>query len=73
MGDLDASHDAILDRALVETYRLKGITTDPANAKKPTPDYGRFIQSFIGNGRIAIQRASLKAREIYQGKPKRNV
>ncbi len=37
MGELDASHDAILDRALVETYRQKGITTDPATQKKQPP------------------------------------
>src|SRR3989344_1732997 len=37
MGELDAVHDAILDRALVETYRQKGITTDPATQKKEPP------------------------------------
>ncbi len=37
MGELDASHDAILDRALVETYRQKGITTDPTTQKKQPP------------------------------------
>lgn len=36
-GDLDAEHDAILDRALIETYRSKGITTDPATQKKEPP------------------------------------
>ncbi|MGH7203963.1 MAG: VirB4-like conjugal transfer ATPase, CD1110 family [Candidatus Levyibacteriota bacterium] len=36
-GDLDAEHDAILDRALIETYRSKGITTDPATQKKTPP------------------------------------
>lgn len=37
LGDLDAQHDAILDRALVETYKLKGITTDPATQTKEPP------------------------------------
>jgi conjugal transfer ATP-binding protein TraC len=36
-GDLDAEHDAILDRALIETYKSKGITTDPATQKKQPP------------------------------------
>lgn len=36
-GDLDAEHDAILDRALIETYRSKGITTDPDTQKKEPP------------------------------------
>jgi conjugal transfer ATP-binding protein TraC len=37
LGELDAVHDAILDRALVETYRQKGITTDPATQKNKPP------------------------------------
>ncbi len=37
LGELDASHDAILDRALVETYRQKGITADPATQTKEPP------------------------------------
>jgi conjugal transfer ATP-binding protein TraC len=37
LGELDATHDAILDRALVETYRQKGITTDPATQKNQPP------------------------------------
>ena len=37
MGELDAGHDAILDRALVETYKQKGITTDPATQNKEPP------------------------------------
>ncbi len=37
LGELDARGDAILDRALVETYRQKGITTDPATQKKQPP------------------------------------
>lgn len=37
LGQLDAQHDAILDRALIETYRLKGITTDPATQTKEPP------------------------------------
>jgi len=37
LGELDATHDAILDRALVETYRQKGITTDPATQTRQPP------------------------------------
>lgn len=37
MGDLDPGQDAILDRALVETYRQKGITADPTTQKKEPP------------------------------------
>ncbi len=37
MGSMDAEHDAILDRALIETYRQKGITIDPATQKRMPP------------------------------------
>jgi conjugal transfer ATP-binding protein TraC len=37
MGDMNPSQQAILDRALVETYRSKGITTDPATQKNQPP------------------------------------
>jgi conjugal transfer ATP-binding protein TraC len=37
MGGLDASQEAILDRALVETYKSKGITTDPQTQKSQPP------------------------------------
>lgn len=36
-GEMGASKEAILDRALVETYRLKGITTDPGTQKNQPP------------------------------------
>lgn len=36
-GQLDPEHEAILDRALIETYRSKGITTDPDTQKKEPP------------------------------------
>lgn len=37
MGELDPGHDAILDRALIEAYRQKGITTDPRTQSKEPP------------------------------------
>lgn len=37
LGDIDAGHDAILDRALVEAYRQKGITADPKTQAKQPP------------------------------------
>lgn len=37
MGEMDAEHDAILDRAMIESYRQKGITTDPATQKRQPP------------------------------------
>lgn len=37
LGNLDPSHDAILDKALVMTYQQKGITQDPSTQTKTPP------------------------------------
>lgn len=47
-GDLDAEHDAILDRALIEAYRAKGITTDPATQKKEPPLMEDLYKTLLG-------------------------
>ncbi len=49
MGELTPSQDALLDRALVMTYKLKGITQDPATFKSPSPlmeDLYKVLLSF---------------------------
>lgn len=47
-GDLDAEHDAIMDRALIECYRAKGITTDPATQKKEPPLMEDLYKTLLG-------------------------
>jgi conjugal transfer ATP-binding protein TraC len=47
-GDLDAEHDAILDRALIETYRQKGITTDPATQRREPPLMEDLYKTLLG-------------------------
>ncbi|HUV42827.1 MAG TPA: ATP-binding protein [Patescibacteria group bacterium] len=37
MGNLSATEEAVLDRALILTYKMKGITPDPATQKKEPP------------------------------------
>ena len=37
LGDLNSTEDAILDRALIETYRIKGITSDPETQVTKNP------------------------------------
>ena len=37
LGQLSSSEEAILDRALIETYRMKGITTDPDTQSSKEP------------------------------------
>lgn len=48
MGELDAQHEAILDRALVETYKQKGITTDPATQTKEPPLMEDLYKTLLG-------------------------
>ena len=40
LGNLTPTEDAVLDRALVTTYKLKGITPDPATQRKEAPLLG---------------------------------
>ena len=47
-GELDAEHDAIMDRALIETYRQKGITTDPATQRKAPPLMEDLYKTLLG-------------------------
>lgn len=37
LGNMTPMEDAILDHALVDTYKLKGITPDPATQTRPAP------------------------------------
>lgn len=48
LGEIDAQHDAILDRALMETYKLRGITVDPATQNKQPPLMEDLYKVLIG-------------------------
>ncbi|HSX48971.1 MAG TPA: ATP-binding protein [Candidatus Saccharimonadales bacterium] len=48
MGELNATQDAMLDRALVMTYRAKGITQDPATQTKEPPLIEDLYKTLIG-------------------------
>ncbi len=48
MGDLTPSQDALLDRALVLTYREKGITQDPETFKNEPPLLEDLFKIFTG-------------------------
>ena len=48
MGDLTPSQDALLDRALVLTYREKGITQDPSTFSNEAPLLEDVYKIFIG-------------------------
>jgi len=48
MGQLTSSQEAILDRALVLTYKMKGITNDPATQKNEPPLMEDLYKALIG-------------------------
>jgi len=48
MGDLTPSQDALLDRAMVLTYREKGITQDPETFKNEPPLLEDLYKTFTG-------------------------
>lgn len=48
LGELDATLDAILDRALVETYKQKGITQDPATQTRQSPIMEDLYKVLVG-------------------------
>ena len=48
MGQLNPVQEALLDRALVATYRGKGITQDPATQKKEAPLMEDLYKTLVG-------------------------
>jgi len=48
MGELTPTEEAILDRALVSTYQMKGITQDPASQGKTPPLMEDLYKTLIG-------------------------
>jgi type IV secretory pathway VirB4 component len=48
MGKLTPSEDALLDRAIILTYKQKGITPDPATQKKDAPLMEDLYKTLIG-------------------------
>lgn len=48
MGKLNPTEDAILDRALVQTYRNKGITPDPQTQKLTPPLMEDLYKTLVG-------------------------
>jgi type IV secretory pathway VirB4 component len=48
MGNLNPSEQAILDRALTQAYKMKGITSDPTSQKLPPPLMEDLYKSFVG-------------------------
>lgn len=67
LGELDASHDAILDRALVETYRQKGITTDPQTQKGKPPLMEDLYKVLLGMEDSSAKELALRLEKFIKG------
>lgn len=48
LGDVTAQEEALLDRALVMTYQMKGITRDPSTHKNEPPLMEDLYKSLVG-------------------------
>lgn len=67
MGEMDAQHDAILDKALIETYRQKGITTDPASQKKQPPLMEDLYKTLLGMEDAVAKDMSFRLEKFIKG------
>lgn len=67
MGQLDAGEDAILDRALVETYRQKGITVDPATQKNTPPLMEDLYKVLVGMEDQSSKNLALRLEKFIKG------
>lgn len=67
VGELDAAHEAILDRALVETYRQKGITQDPQTQKKEPPLMEDLYKTLLGMEDQNAKELALRLERFIQG------
>lgn len=67
VGELDPTHDAILDRALVETYRQKGITSDPATQTKEPPLMEDLYKVLLGMEDKQAQELALMLEKFIKG------
>ena len=67
MGELDPSHDAILDRALVETYKQKGITADPPTQKRQPPIMDDLYKTLLAMQETEARELSLRLEKFIKG------
>ncbi len=67
LGELDPAHDAILDRALVETYRQKGITPDPTTQTKEPPLMEDLYKVLLGTEDKQAQDLALRLEKFIKG------
>lgn len=67
LGQLDASQSAILDRALITTYRLKGITQDPKTQQLPPPLMEDLYKVLVGMEDKSAQELAYRLERFIKG------
>ena len=67
LGQLDPQDDAILDRAIMETYRQKGITTDPNTQKRNPPLMEDLYKVLLGMEDTASRDLALRLEKFIKG------
>jgi len=67
MGEISPSHDAILDRALIETYQQKGITTDPTTQTKTPPLMEDLYKTLNGMQENEARELTLRLEKFIKG------
>lgn len=67
MGQLSPSEEAILDRALVLTYKMKGITQDPETQKKTPPLMEDLYKALIGMEDLASRSLADRIEKFVKG------
>ncbi len=67
LGELDPSLDAILDRALVETYQQKGITQDPKTQTRQPPIMEDLYKTLLAMQDPKSQELALRIEKFVKG------
>lgn len=67
MGDLTPEEESILDKALISTYRAKGITPDPATQKKEPPVMEDLYKALVGMEEQLAMRLASRLEKFIKG------
>jgi type IV secretory pathway VirB4 component len=67
MGELTPEEDALLDKALILTYKQRGITQDPTTHTKEPPLLEDLYKVFIGMEQEASQNMAFKFEKFIKG------
>jgi conjugal transfer ATP-binding protein TraC len=67
LGELDATQAAIIDRAIISTYRLKGITNDPETQTKTAPLMEDLYKVLLGMEDTKAQELAFRLERFIKG------